>query len=77
VTGSDRYATGYTNTTGGYITNNTVVGQTVSGNGYVTTGSGVRGGYVTGGSGVRGTTTYVTNGSNIKQSSYDTTTGYY
>lgn len=47
--------------------------------GYVQSGSGVRsGGYVTGGSGVRGgNTTYVSSGSNLKGTSYDTNVAYY
>lgn len=60
-----------------YTTANQPAYTTTTG-GYVTGGSGVRAsGYVTGGSGVRGTTTYVSNGSNIKQTSYETNAGYY
>jgi hypothetical protein len=66
------YPTGYQT----YTTTNQPVTYTSTTGGYVTGGSGVRGGYVTGGSGVRGNATY-TSGSNIKQSSYETTTGYY
>lgn len=78
---TQQYTTSYPATyqTTGYVTNtNQPVTYATTTGGYVTGGSGVRtGGYVTGGSGVRGTNTYVSNGSNIKQTSYETNAGYY